>query len=69
MRRAICFGLTLLLAVVITGCGQIVGAPSPPNQPATGAMSLTELHNLSDLQTRFNQDAGKSRLLLLVSPT
>jgi hypothetical protein len=65
MRRAIWLGLTLLLALVITGCGQSVGAPTPTTAP----MSLTDLHDVSDLQARFNQDAGKPRLLLLVSPT
>jgi hypothetical protein len=70
MRQAICFGLMLLLSVVITGCGQINrNAPLAANQPATAATSLTDLHDVSDLQARFNQDAGKPRLLLLVSPT
>jgi hypothetical protein len=69
MRRAIWFGLTLLLALVITGCGQSFGAPTHANPPATSPMGLTDLHDVSDLQARFNQDAGKARLLLLVSPT
>lgn len=69
MRRALCCGLTVLLSVVLTGCGQIDGAAPPSGQPVTGAMSLADLHTLSDLQARFDQDAGKPRLLLLVSPT
>jgi len=30
---------------------------------------VTELSNVSDLQNRFNQDAGAVRLIVLVSPT
>jgi len=69
MKQAICFGLALLLSVVMSGCGQIIGGTPQVNQPATGTMSLTDLHDVSDLQARFNQDAGKPRLLLLVWPT
>jgi hypothetical protein len=70
MRQAIGLGLMLLLTIVITGCGRVIGSTPRPNQASTGgAMSLTDLHNMSDLQTRFNQDAGKPRLVLLVSPT
>ncbi len=70
MRRAICFGLMLLLTVVIPGCGPVIGPTPQPNQASTaGARSLTDLHDVSDLEARFNQDAGKPRVLLLVSPT
>jgi hypothetical protein len=69
MRQAICFGLMVLLSVVITGCGQLLGAAPLANQPAAGAMSLSDLHDVNELQARFNQDAGTPRLLLLVSPT
>ena len=69
MRQAISLGLILLLSVVMTGCGQIIGVAPRANQPASGAMSLTDLRSLSDLQARFYQDAGMPRLLLLVSPT
>ena len=70
MRQSICFALMSVLLVVITGCGPVVGSTPQPNQASTGgAMSLTDLHDISDLQARFSQDAGKPRLLLLVSPT
>jgi len=69
MRRALCCCVLLLLVAVISGCGQVNGAAPRTNQPASGSMSLTDLRNVSDLQARFNQDAGKPRLLLLVSPT
>ena len=32
-------------------------------------ITLTDLHDVGDLQTVFNQDAGKPRLIMLVSPT
>ena len=70
MRQAICFGLVVLVSVVMAGCGQINrGGPLVANQGATAALTLIDLHDVNDLQARFNQDAGKPRLLLLVSPT
>jgi hypothetical protein len=57
------------VSLVVTGCGQINVAAPGAKQPASSAMSLTDLHDVSDLQARFNQDVGKPRLLLLVSPT
>ena len=31
--------------------------------------SMSDIHRLSDLQTRFNADPGQMRLILLLSPT
>jgi len=33
------------------------------------APPMSEITRLSDLQTRFNADAGRMRLILLMSPT
>jgi hypothetical protein len=62
--------LPAVLALVLTGCGHINGVPMPfaRAQPPAG-VTLMDLHDISDLQTTFNQDAGKPRLILLVSPT
>jgi hypothetical protein len=30
---------------------------------------LTDIQNIETLRTQFNQDAGKTRLIILVSPT
>lgn len=35
----------------------------------TGAASLSDLEGLGALQTRFNRDAGTTRIVLLLSPT
>ena len=67
MRQAILCCVVVLLSVVVSGCGQAIGSVAQPDE--THAMSLTDLRDVSDLQARFNQDAGKPRLLLLVSPT
>ena len=69
MRRALFCCVVLLLVAVISGCGQVNGAAPRTNPSAAGTMSLTDLRNVGDLQERFNDDAGKPRLLLLVSPT
>ena len=70
MRQALWFGLIALLSVVVTSCGRItINAPPGIGKPAPGASALTDIHAVGDLQSRFSQDAGKPRLVLLVSPT
>jgi hypothetical protein len=59
-----------LLALALAGCGHTSGATLPWDRPAPPAgITLTDLHDVADLQTVFNQDAGKPRLIMLVSPT
>ena len=36
---------------------------------APGQAPLTDIHNIETLRTAFNQEAGKTRLIILVSPT
>ena len=36
---------------------------------APGQEPLTDIQNIETLQTQFNKDAGKTRLILLASPT
>jgi predicted small lipoprotein YifL len=70
MRRAIFFWPVLLLALLVTACGSSGPASVPWDKPSAPAgMSLTDVHNLGELQSRFTQDVGKPRLVLLVSPT
>ena len=59
------------LALALAGCGHagaIISAPWDRPAPPAG-LTLTDLHGIADLQTAFNQDAGKPRLIMLVSPT
>jgi hypothetical protein len=41
------------------------------NRPRTapGQEPLTDIQNIETLRTQFNRDAGKTRLIILVSPT
>ena len=62
--------LPVVLALALTGCGHLGGVSAPWDRPAPPAgVTLTDLHDIGDLQSTFSQDAGKSRLILLVSPT
>ena len=36
---------------------------------APGQKPLTDVQSIETLRTQFNQDAGKTRLIILVSPT
>lgn len=36
---------------------------------APGQEPLTDIQNIQSLRVRFNQDAGQTRLILLLSPT
>ena len=36
---------------------------------APGQAPLIDISNIETLRTQFNQDAGKTRLIILVSPT
>jgi hypothetical protein len=73
MRRgtswAFFFWPLVLLALAPTGCNQS-GVGPPSDRPAAPAgLTLTDLHDVGELEARFDQDAGKPRLVLLVSPT
>ena len=68
--RVILWLVPALLALVLAGCGHSGAAAVPWDRPAPPpGLSLTDLHDIGELQDTFNQDAGKPRLILLVSPT
>jgi hypothetical protein len=41
----------------------------PQDQFATDEKPLTEIQSIETLRGQFNRDAGKTRLILLLSPT
>ena len=54
----------IALVLLATVAAAVIGSIRPgPN------LSLTNLNNVAELRDRFNQDAGKVRVLLLLSPT
>ena len=59
------------LALVVAGLALVVAActESSTIAEAVAADELVALSGVGDLQTRFNDDAGSPRLILLVSPT
>jgi hypothetical protein len=61
--------LVLLAAAVLAGCGGTsVEREEPPLQPPPKA-SVTELDNVLQLRSDFEADAGKTRVIVLLSPT
>ena len=48
--------LSALMMALVTGC-----KPGPP--------TLSNLSSVDELKARFNADAGKPRIILLLSPT
>jgi hypothetical protein len=59
--------ILLALAVASSACGS--GANPETEESPPRSATVTELRNVSELGDRFNQDAGKVRLILLISPT
>jgi ABC-type glycerol-3-phosphate transport system substrate-binding protein len=54
----------LALVLALAGCG---GGDEPAAAPA--APEVTDVRNVLDLRAAFEADAGRTRLLVLVSPT
>ena len=62
--------LPAALALILAGCGHASPVTLPWDRPAPPpGLTLTDLREVGELQAIFNQDAGKPRLILLVSPT
>ena len=62
--------LSLLLASsALVGCNQVASVVARPAAPAPGTTPLVDLQSIGELEARFAQDVGRSRLVLLVSPT
>ena len=56
--------LTILVVALLLGI-YIKGRP----RIAPGQAPLADIQTIETLQTQFNQDVGKTRLIILVSPT
>lgn len=66
-RRAV---LTLLATTgALVGCHQVGGLLARPGAAADGMGPLEDIQDVGQLEARFNADAGKPRLVMLVSPT
>ena len=57
------------LLVFALGSSACASRASPEADSATGGGKVAELRSISDLRERFNEDSGKVRLILLISPT
>ncbi len=60
----------MLLLLLLAACSH-AGAPAPESTLVAdhAPRTLYDLGGLELLQSRFNRDAGKARLVLLLSPT
>jgi ABC-type glycerol-3-phosphate transport system substrate-binding protein len=58
----------LVAALVLAGCGGDGGERSGSATSAPGG-GVQELENVLDLRSAFEADAGKTRAILLLSPT
>ena len=59
-------GIALIILVIALSLG--IYLESRP-RIAPGQKPLKDIQNIEALRTQFNQDAGKTRLIILVSPT
>jgi hypothetical protein len=58
----------LILTVLLAGVFLALYFATRPRL-APGQAPLTDISNIETLRTQFNQDHGKTRLIILLSPT
>jgi hypothetical protein len=62
-KRSVFIVLTLIAALLLGVYVQTRPRLAPGQEP------LTDIQSIETLRAQFNQDVGKTRLILLVSPT
>lgn len=68
--RKVLLGLVLPLVLLVIALQLwMYRATSLPGVAPRPAIGLQDIQSVSDLQTRFDQDMGKPRLVVLISPT
>ena len=55
-----------IVVLVVAGCG---GSGGSDDAPAAARPTVTDLTNVDVLKNDFNADQGRSRLLVIFSPT
>jgi hypothetical protein len=65
-RLARLLPILLALAMASSAC---TSGPSPGSGSTSRNGRVAELQSISELRERFNEDSGKVRLILLISPT
>jgi len=60
---------TALVAGVLVSLALLYARFSPFMVPDAPGVTLTDVHSINDLEARFNEAAGDTRLVLFVSPT
>ena len=63
LSKPVIVGVILLVGVLLASYLDTRLRPAPEETP------LIEIKNIKTLQEQFNRDAGKTRLILLLSPT
>jgi hypothetical protein len=62
--------LNAILIIALVAVALVLGKRIFDNMiPDVPGVMLTDVHTIEDLRSRFNQDQGAPRLVLLVSPT
>jgi hypothetical protein len=68
--RKVLLGVVLPLVLLVIALQLwMYRATSLPGVAPRPAIGLQDIQSVSDLQTRFDQDMGKPRLVVLISPT